>query len=79
MAAGFQSTKLDVHIGDGCEFMKHHHNEFDLIITDCSDPAGEFCNTAILAIQQDNNAYFLMSSLYGCEYAHSVVEPCTLF
>ena len=40
MAVGFNSEKLDVHIGDGCEFLKHHQNEFDVIITDCSDPAG---------------------------------------
>jgi spermidine synthase len=40
MAVGFNSNKLDVHIGDGCEFMRLHQNKFDLIITDCSDPAG---------------------------------------
>jgi spermidine synthase len=54
MAVGFNSNKLDVHIGDGCEFMRLHQNKFDLIITDCSDPAGmvhvkhlQLCNACI--------------------------------
>lgn len=40
MAKGFESSKLDLHIGDGFEFLKNNKNEFDVIITDSSDPEG---------------------------------------
>lgn len=48
MGVGFQSTKLDLHIGDGCEFMKHHQKTFDLIITDSSDQTGD--NSCIMLL-----------------------------
>ena len=44
MAKGFDSPKLKLHIGDGFEFMKNHENEFDVIITDSSDPIGPAVN-----------------------------------
>lgn len=40
MACGFDAPKLTLHIGDGFEYMKQHQNEFDVIITDSSDPIG---------------------------------------
>lgn len=40
MASGFDSPKLTLTIGDGFEFMKKHAGEFDVIITDSSDPIG---------------------------------------
>ncbi|XP_074625865.1 spermidine synthase-like [Acropora palmata] len=40
MACGFSSSKLTQFIGDGFEHMKEHVNEFDVIITDSSDPVG---------------------------------------
>ena len=40
MAKGFSSSKLTQYIGDGFEYMKQHENEFDVIITDSSDPIG---------------------------------------
>lgn len=42
MAKGFDHPKVELHIGDGLEFMKNHTNEFDIIITDSSDPVGNF-------------------------------------
>jgi spermidine synthase len=41
----FSSSSLDhpkchIHIGDGLKFMEQHQNEFDVIITDSSDPFG---------------------------------------
>lgn len=42
MACGFSSSKLTPFIGDGFEYMKEHENEFDVIITDSSDPVGKF-------------------------------------
>ena len=42
MACGFSSSKLTQFIGDGFEYMKEHENEFDVIITDSSDPVGKF-------------------------------------
>ena len=46
MAKGFSSPKLTQYIGDGFEYMEKHENEFDVIITDSSDPVGKF--TAVL-------------------------------
>lgn len=40
MSAGFDSPKLSLTIGDGFEFMKNHQKEFDVVITDSSDPVG---------------------------------------
>nr|AHK12775.1 spermidine synthase [Antheraea pernyi] len=44
MAVGFDSEKLELHVGDGFEFMKNHSQEFDVIITDSSDPIGPAVN-----------------------------------
>ena len=41
LAQGFESNKLEIFIGDGFEFLKAHTNEFDVIITDSSDPEGK--------------------------------------
>ncbi|KAF8770535.1 Spermidine synthase like protein [Argiope bruennichi] len=40
MAKGFDSPKLTLYIGDGAQFMRNHQHEFDIIITDSSDPKG---------------------------------------
>ena len=40
MAKGFDSEKMNLHIGDGFKFLNEHKNEFDVIITDSSDPEG---------------------------------------
>ncbi|XP_055626818.1 spermidine synthase [Toxorhynchites rutilus septentrionalis] len=40
MACGFDSPKLKLTIGDGFEYMKQREGEFDVIITDSSDPIG---------------------------------------
>lgn len=53
MSSAFCDPKLDLHVGDGFEFLKNHkvirkgewfptiiQNEFDVIITDSSDPVG---------------------------------------
>ena len=40
MSIGFQHPKAKVHVGDGFEFLKNRKNEFDVIITDSSDPEG---------------------------------------
>lgn len=39
-SSGFESPKLHLHIGDGFEFMEKHQNEFDVVISDTSDPVG---------------------------------------
>lgn len=44
MAKGFNSPKLTLKVCDGFEFMKQHKNEFDVIITDSSDPIGPAAN-----------------------------------
>uniref|UniRef100_F1L7H4 Spermidine synthase n=1 Tax=Ascaris suum TaxID=6253 RepID=F1L7H4_ASCSU len=40
MSVAFDNPKLKLFIGDGFEFLKEHKNEFDVIITDSSDPIG---------------------------------------
>jgi len=40
MASSFDNPKLKLHIMDGFEFMGQHQGEFDVIITDSSDPIG---------------------------------------
>jgi spermidine synthase len=40
MSVGFQHPNVKVHIGDGFKFLDEKKNEFDVIITDSSDPDG---------------------------------------
>uniref|UniRef100_A0A1I7XBX4 PABS domain-containing protein n=1 Tax=Heterorhabditis bacteriophora TaxID=37862 RepID=A0A1I7XBX4_HETBA len=40
MSCSFSHPKLKLFCGDGFEFLKSHKNEFDVIITDSSDPVG---------------------------------------
>lgn len=40
MAAGYSHPKVKVHVGDGFKFLDDYKNEFDVIITDSSDPEG---------------------------------------
>ena len=41
MAKGFSHPKAVINVGDGFEYLKNHQNEFDVIITDSSDPEGK--------------------------------------
>jgi spermidine synthase len=40
MSIGFQHPNVKTHIGDGFKFLADKKNEFDVIITDSSDPEG---------------------------------------
>jgi spermidine synthase len=40
MAVGFKHEAVKVIVGDGFEYLKQHEDEFDVIITDSSDPDG---------------------------------------
>lgn len=40
MGKGLTHPKLTVHVADGFKFMAQHRQEFDIIITDSSDPVG---------------------------------------
>lgn len=40
MSKSFESPKLNLQICDGFEYLKQHTDEFDVIITDSSDPIG---------------------------------------
>ena len=40
MSVGFQHPAVKVHVGDGFKFLQDKKNEFDVIITDSSDPDG---------------------------------------
>jgi len=43
MAKGFDDPRVTVHIKDGAKFMEENLAEFDVIITDSSDPVGPAC------------------------------------
>lgn len=45
MSVGFKNPKVNLLVGDGFEYMKNHSNEFDVIITDSSDPIGNYLYT----------------------------------
>lgn len=40
LSKAFSHPKLELHICDGFEFLKRNKNQFDVIITDSSDPVG---------------------------------------
>ena len=40
MSIGFQHPNVTTHVGDGFQFLRDRKNEFDVIITDSSDPEG---------------------------------------
>nr|ODN94537.1 spermidine synthase [Cryptococcus depauperatus CBS 7855] len=40
MSVCYKDSRVEVHIGDGFEFLPAHKNEYDVIITDSSDPVG---------------------------------------
>jgi len=40
MAASMDDSRVTQYIGDGLKFMREHTNEYDVIITDSSDPQG---------------------------------------
>lgn len=40
MSCAYKSSHHLLHVGCGKEFMKKHQGEFDVIITDSSDPIG---------------------------------------
>ncbi|XP_043256420.1 spermidine synthase isoform X2 [Colletes gigas] len=40
LSAGLDHPKVTLNIGDGFEFLKQHKEQFDVIITDSSDPIG---------------------------------------
>jgi spermidine synthase len=42
MGTGLTNPKLTLHVGDGFRFMAQHRQEFDVIITDSSDPVGMY-------------------------------------
>lgn len=49
MSSGFASKKLQLNFADGFDFMGKHQGEFDVIITDSSDPIGNVNDAATIA------------------------------
>lgn len=66
MAKGFFSPKLTLHVGDGFEFMKQNQDAFDVIITDSSDPVG-------------NWHFDVITSLFASCYGGSPILSFVLF
>jgi len=40
MAKGLESSKLRIHIDDAFHFVNEHQAQFDVIITEASEPVG---------------------------------------
>ena len=49
MAKYMDDPKVNQYIGDGMQFMQKHEDEFDVIITDSSDPQGMITLTSFEA------------------------------
>lgn len=47
LSCGFSDSRVSVHYQDGAEFMTQHSGEFDIIITDSSDPIGIYNYTVL--------------------------------
>lgn len=41
MGVGLDHPKVTLNVGDGFQFLQRHSEEFDVIITDSSDPIGK--------------------------------------
>jgi spermidine synthase len=40
MQSGYNDPRITVHVYDGAKFLEEHQNEYDVIITNSSDPVG---------------------------------------
>ena len=77
MAKGYSSPKLTQYIGDGFEYMRQHENEFDVVITDSSDPVGMYhnhhhhCHIIVFVIplfgSRKGHAYDQISIVQNCD------------
>ena len=63
MSSGFGSPKLTLHFGDGFDFMKKHKGEFDVIITDSSDPIGR-CQAGFLFLPHSYSVLYFLNLMY---------------
>lgn len=45
ISVGYSTPKLTLHIEDAVNYMEQHSEEFDVIITDSSDPIGKLVPT----------------------------------
>lgn len=48
MAIGYKNPKVNVFVEDGIKFMEKHKNKYDVIITDSSDPVGQFVRRILM-------------------------------
>lgn len=75
MACGFDSKKVHLTCGDGFEYMKQRKGEFDVIITDSSDPIGpakslfqvcnfliDFCSIFLTSVPYQESYFSLMKA-----------------
>ena len=82
MSIGFQHPSVSTHIGDGFAFLKERKNEFDVIITDSSDPEGPaetlfkkpYFELLYGALREGG-----VITTQGCSFCSSVLHPSSLF
>lgn len=80
LSCSFDDHRVEVNIQDGAEFMKNHEEEFDVIITDSSDPVGPaealfempFYETMKKSLRQDG----IICSQGECMWLHTgLIKP----
>ena len=67
MAKGYSSPKLTQYIGDGFEYLQQHENEFDVVITDSSDPVGMYHHHHNLPFLESVPSKVLLQSRFRSE------------
>jgi len=74
MGCGLTHPRLNLHVGDGFRFMEDHRQEFDVIITDSSDPVGPavslFCKSYFELMQQALRPGGIVCSQAGTVWAN---------
>src|SRR6266516_623751 len=80
MSIGFQHPNVQTHVGDGFVFLADRKNEFDIIITDSSDPVGPaeslFQKPYFQLIYEALKDGGVMTT-QGC--AHLIFLPCSIY
>ena len=76
MSCRFDDPRLELVIGDGFEYLKKHKNEFDVCITDSSDPGKTLSDEQLCILPTCNTTIIVgpAESLFGATFYELVNE-----